>query len=72
MMTVLLNYIFLKMLTILLIVIQCEKEYHVGCLQDIGLCELEVSTRPLANIFMILALVSNFLLSYLTAGAAQG
>lgn len=37
---------FFQTVSLLLVVVQCEKEYHVGCLRDIGLCELEVSNEP--------------------------
>lgn len=42
---------FLSPVSMLLVINQCEKEYHVGCLRDIGLCELEVSIKSCGNFF---------------------
>lgn len=51
-MNIALNDFFLcQTVILLLVVIQCEKEYHVGCLRDIGLCELQVSTEPCSKYF---------------------
>ena len=56
----------------LFIVFQCEREYHVGCLRESGLCNLKVSSQSCySSIDMYLCSYSIYFLTF-GAGISQG